>query len=187
MPIQFRCKSCQQLLGIARRKAGKVVDCPTCGKKTLVPKVDPLEDAATAPIPPQIPIPPVRRQVGKPVSIFDRVDVEKLLQPPRKPELVEESETALAVAEPPRKVINVPDPLVEAPAEEPKALTPLEQPEDEPRDDEPFALLAQVPASTTVRKSASNLQLALLGLAMVVGTVGAFFAGHWLGRHQPLF
>ncbi len=37
MPIQFRCAACQQLLGIAKRKAGSVVDCPTCRVKTLVP------------------------------------------------------------------------------------------------------------------------------------------------------
>lgn len=37
MPIQFRCAYCNQLLGIARRKAGTSVTCPTCGKSITVP------------------------------------------------------------------------------------------------------------------------------------------------------
>ena len=31
MPIRFRCAYCNQLMGIAHRKAGSVVRCPTCG------------------------------------------------------------------------------------------------------------------------------------------------------------
>lgn len=185
MPIQFRCASCQQLLGIARRKAGKVVDCPTCGSKTLVPPESVL-GTAVAPPPP-----PVRRQVGNPVSIFDRVDVEKLLQPPRKPELVEESETATAVAEPPPHTNGAPDPfleeLPESIKEEPKPLQPITSAEPEPKDDEPFAAVAQVPTLKPVRKSASNLQLALYALATAGLMTGAFFAGHWVGLHRPLF
>ena len=46
MPIKFRCQHCRQLLGIARRQAGEVVDCPTCGRSVRVPvpggKVEPL-------------------------------------------------------------------------------------------------------------------------------------------------
>jgi len=37
MPIRFRCAYCNQLLGIARRKAGKVVRCPTCAGQVIVP------------------------------------------------------------------------------------------------------------------------------------------------------
>src|SRR4029079_9622191 len=76
MPIQFRCVACQQLLGIARRKAGKVVDCPTCGSKTLVPAEDIAGTVAHEPPP----LPPIRRVVNQPISIFDRVDVDQLLQ-----------------------------------------------------------------------------------------------------------
>jgi DNA-directed RNA polymerase subunit RPC12/RpoP len=197
MPIQFRCGACQQLLGIARRKAGKVVACPTCGKKTLVPLSDPFEEAVTAPPP----LPPIRRQVPKPVSIFDRVDVEKLLQPPRTPELVEERETATAVAEPPpRRQRPLADPLLDGGVDEPRLLEALAKPaeaklkeskaaeaEPQPAEDEPFALMAQVPTLTPVRKSVTNLQLALYALASVVLALGAFFAGHWVGHHKPLF
>jgi DNA-directed RNA polymerase subunit RPC12/RpoP len=186
MPIQFRCGACQQLLGIARRKAGKVVDCPTCGKRTLVPLEDPLESGVTEPIPP--PLPPVQRQ-AKGGSIFDRVDVEKLLQPPLKPDVFEESETATALAEPPRKkkVKREPEPIPEVPIEKPKVLEPLAEPETEPEKSEPFPLIAQVPTLRPVPKAKSNLHLLLGALGLVALGIGIFLAGHWFGSHRPLF
>jgi phage FluMu protein Com len=48
MPIRFRCKHCNQLLGIARRKIGMEVRCPECQKMILVPAQDaPDVDEAT--------------------------------------------------------------------------------------------------------------------------------------------
>jgi hypothetical protein len=44
MPIRFRCAYCNQLLGIARRKAGTVVRCPTCAGQVVVPATDGGED-----------------------------------------------------------------------------------------------------------------------------------------------
>ncbi len=40
MPIRFRCVYCNQLLGIAHRKAGTVVRCPTCAGQVVVPTTD---------------------------------------------------------------------------------------------------------------------------------------------------
>ncbi len=37
MPIRFRCAYCNQLMGIARRKAGTVVRCPSCSGQVVVP------------------------------------------------------------------------------------------------------------------------------------------------------
>jgi hypothetical protein len=37
MPIRFRCAYCNQLLGIAHRKAGTIVRCPTCAGQVVVP------------------------------------------------------------------------------------------------------------------------------------------------------
>jgi hypothetical protein len=37
MPIRFRCAYCNQLMGIARRKAGTVVRCPKCAGQVVVP------------------------------------------------------------------------------------------------------------------------------------------------------
>lgn len=41
MPIRFRCAYCNQLMGIATRKAGKVITCPQCAGQVVVPKPDP--------------------------------------------------------------------------------------------------------------------------------------------------
>ena len=40
MPIRFRCAYCNQLMGIAKRKAGTVVRCPSCAGQVLVPNPD---------------------------------------------------------------------------------------------------------------------------------------------------
>jgi predicted RNA-binding Zn-ribbon protein involved in translation (DUF1610 family) len=45
MAIKFYCKSCQQLLGIAGRKAGTDIDCPQCGQTQLVPSEQTAETA----------------------------------------------------------------------------------------------------------------------------------------------
>lgn len=37
MPIQFRCPSCDRMLGIAKRKAGSSVKCPRCAADVRVP------------------------------------------------------------------------------------------------------------------------------------------------------
>jgi hypothetical protein len=40
MPIRFRCAYCNQLLGIARRKSGTVVNCPKCAGQVVVPRAE---------------------------------------------------------------------------------------------------------------------------------------------------
>jgi hypothetical protein len=55
MPIRFRCEYCNQLLGIARRKVGNVVRCPTCAGQVVVPEkdaegLDKSEEAAAPPL-----------------------------------------------------------------------------------------------------------------------------------------
>ncbi|MSU78147.1 MAG: hypothetical protein EXS16_08630 [Gemmataceae bacterium] len=41
MPIRFRCAYCNQLMGIAVRKAGTVVRCPKCAGDIIVPTLEP--------------------------------------------------------------------------------------------------------------------------------------------------
>jgi hypothetical protein len=65
MPIRFRCKYCNQLIGIARRKAGTEVLCPTCHGKLDVPTAD----AAVAP-------------GGAPAPLFEQNDFEDFLRVP---------------------------------------------------------------------------------------------------------
>jgi hypothetical protein len=54
MPIRFRCKYCNQLIGIARRKAGSDVSCPTCHGRLQVPggAAAEVEAAPERPAPP---------------------------------------------------------------------------------------------------------------------------------------
>jgi phage FluMu protein Com len=37
MPIRFRCAYCNQLMGIATRKAGTIIRCPKCSGEIIVP------------------------------------------------------------------------------------------------------------------------------------------------------
>ncbi|HQR07836.1 MAG TPA: hypothetical protein PLN21_13495 [Gemmatales bacterium] len=181
MPIQFRCAACQQLLGIAKRKAGSVVDCPSCKIKTLVPLTS--TESVT-------PLPPVQRDRTQPMSIFDRVDVDKLLQKPTRPELVE-NDASVAVAPPPvrRKMVFTPDPLEQRqmqPVEEPQAMPRLETGGVEPVDDEPFAL-SPVPTLTASKSSMTTVWLSLYLAMGGLFVLGAFVAGHWVGAHHRLF
>jgi hypothetical protein len=67
MAIRFRCEHCHQLLGIARRKAGSRVECPTCHARVLVPLTD---TGTTAPAP-----------AGQ-EPLFERSDFDKVFQVP---------------------------------------------------------------------------------------------------------
>lgn len=67
MPIRFRCPVCQQLLGIARRKAGSNVRCPNCRNEVLVPAHDQDDDLNDEPF--RAPAP----------GLFDRDDFDQLL------------------------------------------------------------------------------------------------------------
>ncbi len=82
MPIRFRCAYCNQLLGIARRKAGTVVRCPTCAGQVVVPAIDGGEDprpSANAPL-------------------FERSDFDDLFNNPQPPREKDEARTAGAKA-----------------------------------------------------------------------------------------
>src|SRR5437868_3472760 len=82
MPIRFRCRHCNQLLGIARRKAGTPVECPTCHQQLTVPTADQegTDEPAGVPAAPAPPPP-----------LFERSDFEAYLegaaggQAPRRP------------------------------------------------------------------------------------------------------
>jgi hypothetical protein len=65
MPVRFRCAYCNQLLGIARRKAGTIVRCPTCSGQVVVPSVESL---------------PVNQPAGAvEQALFERSDFDELL------------------------------------------------------------------------------------------------------------
>jgi DNA-directed RNA polymerase subunit RPC12/RpoP len=89
MPVRFRCVYCNQLLGIARRKAGQVVRCTNCGGQIIVPDPEPRAafvgaggDQKRA-----------RDEVGPTKSnLFERGDLDELLKPfaVEKPALMDE-------------------------------------------------------------------------------------------------
>jgi hypothetical protein len=71
MPIRFRCPYCNQRLGIGSRKAGTVVDCPTCHGQVTVPQSeDPGGASAQRPV----------------QAAFERSDFEELFQPSGPPQ-----------------------------------------------------------------------------------------------------
>lgn len=75
MPIRFRCRYCNQLMGIARRKAGMTVKCPSCHAQVVVPQAD--AEAEPGPVPPPVPPPG-----DVPAPLFERSDFEEFLQNP---------------------------------------------------------------------------------------------------------
>ena len=108
MPIKFRCKYCNQLMGIARRKAGMEVHCPTCNGQLRVPFQDEVVGPAAAAAPvfersdfeqylqadvgnqpavvaPPAPAAPLPGTVWNPQSPPDVVDVEPAVLPPAAP------------------------------------------------------------------------------------------------------
>lgn len=76
MPIRFRCAYCNQLLGIARRKAGTVVRCPGCQGQVVVPS---LEEAGLAPA----------KQTITPGAAFEGEDIDRMLEGADQPSVVQ--------------------------------------------------------------------------------------------------
>ena len=74
MPIRFRCVYCDKLLGIARRKAGAVVNCPQCQQPLIVPSPEPEPTAAAGR--PAAPPPP-----SNPGQLFEQDDFDVYLEP----------------------------------------------------------------------------------------------------------
>lgn len=70
MPIQFRCAYCDQLLGIARRKAGSIINCPTCNGRVIVPRLPEAEHIETS------------KPQERPEGLLERDDFDALFQPP---------------------------------------------------------------------------------------------------------
>jgi hypothetical protein len=81
MPIRFRCAYCNQLLGIARRKAGQVVRCPTCAGQVVVPTP---EEGGNADVEAEAEGPAPAAGDGPPV--FERSDFDQIFQVPEGPE-----------------------------------------------------------------------------------------------------
>src|SRR5437764_7314176 len=89
MPIRFRCAYCNQLMGIASRKAGTVVRCPKCAGEIIVPVPEGHQPAEPGPDP----------DPGGNPHAFDDVDIDKLISAP--PDANGDATAHTAAAEPP--------------------------------------------------------------------------------------
>lgn len=174
MPIQFRCGACNQLLGIASRKGGAVVVCPTCGGKTIVPRPRKGAEADSA--------------KGRPdFSLLERIDVDKLLGPPAPGKMATPrpaSKAAMAAA--PSVTISSSS---SGHAHEPKELRALTEsvlPGDVPQatsqvedeDDLPQPLDETLVNAVLIL---TKRRLASLAVGVVLLLVAAFALGFWLG------
>src|SRR5438094_9291471 len=73
MPIRFRCGYCNQLMGIARRKAGTVVSCPTCSGQVVGPTPEPSADPSPEIEEKSPPLEPAPAREAAP-DLFERSD-----------------------------------------------------------------------------------------------------------------
>jgi hypothetical protein len=163
MPIRFRCKYCNQLMGIARRKVGTDVECPTCKGRLLVP---PVSEPMPPPAAPE-PLPPLPNPNGPP--LFERSDFGDFLNPPPQPEPIHAATQQTAA--PPR-----PQPV----APQPRALR-LPSSFDVDIEPSPDRLaLGQDPNAAGILLSPGRATL--LTVAIILGLALAFSAGLLVGK-----
>jgi hypothetical protein len=70
-PIKFRCFQCNQLLGVSRSKAGKVVNCPKCATGLIVPEPAEVPAAGAGPITGETPALVADIDSGVPIELAD--------------------------------------------------------------------------------------------------------------------
>ena len=121
MPIKFRCTHCSQLLGISRSRAGKIVDCPTCGRAVRVPELD----GQVKPVPP----PELNLQDSKLSQALDELAMIGQESPDEEPaDAPQHSSQKHDVIEP----AVVPEPVpVEPPLPAERVVTPKQPPSGE--------------------------------------------------------
>lgn len=163
MPIQFRCAYCNQLLGIARRKAGTTVNCPTCGKPIVVPTPEPNQ--AEPPMPPARPVSGPSPSFHPPQNLLEIDDFDQLFQLPENPGQAGSAAVPLAFAEPGARVFTKP------------AQPSGSRPQGSPASSSPSGS----GTSASQSRLSTNLLLLVLGAALAVLLLG-FMAGLIVGR-----
>ncbi len=191
MPIQFRCPSCDRMLGIAKRKAGTSVKCPRCAADVRVPALAGMAVETNGPVGAAPAIPkapkdaisatapsavvaaprsaPAERKVDS-MPLFERPDFESLLNP-----ALEKAKPAPVIAAPTAVPANaappIPAPLPEARRERPLPSKPyLEDFAEEAIDVEDL--------SNTIILTRRSLTIAVAVVALLMGI--AFAAGYFL-------
>jgi hypothetical protein len=106
MPIRFACPHCHQKLSVSSRKAGTSADCPRCKKKLSIPTPPPEVKLPAAPVV----VAEQQEDRGQRTEDSSRKSAAETFDAARLAEKLAESETAVAVAEPPQQ----PEPAPEA-------------------------------------------------------------------------
>lgn len=174
MPIRFRCAYCNQLMGIARRKAGTVVRCPNCAGEIVVPNIVPDEEEEPSP------------KTGKP-KLFERSDFDRVfdeatgIPKPGVKVVVPGTTNAPAPPGPVKKEPPEPEQIKGPPREHAKAPPPEQVKGPPPSDKKPIPTAE--PAATAVRKGIVLSPSLATGLAVgvVLALALAFALGLWLG------
>ena len=157
MPIRFRCAYCNQLLGIARRKAGTVVRCPACSGQVVVPS---LEEAGLAGKQPHT----QPHQHPPPTGPFEGNEIDKMLEGAagEQPSVIQPGP---GVVLPSQK--SPPHPAA-APAPSPSPVVPVPMPVPAPGPRPPGITLS--PARATLLSVIVVIALAIaFGLGLFVG------------------
>jgi hypothetical protein len=160
MPIRFRCAYCNQLMGIARRKAGTVVRCPTCSGQVVVP------DPEAAGPEPQEPSPSPPQPKGP--ELFDRSDFGDDLFQNAQPSLARggagHGGGFLSVPQQPKAPAAPPGPFDVEPAPPPSGAS----------------YLGPAPAPPGILLTPGKLAVLAVFVVLLIGV--AFFAGMLVGR-----
>jgi hypothetical protein len=152
-------------MGIAHRKVGTEVECPTCKGKLLVPQTS--TEGAPAPRPAPEPAPPVNSP-----PLFERSDFDDFLNPVQQPQPVRAAaqQTAAPPAAPPRP----------QPAPQQRALR---LPSNYDVDVEPMpGAMAPSPGADGPGILLSPGRATLLTVAVILGLALAFSAGLLVGK-----
>lgn len=164
MPIRFRCVYCDKLLGIARRKAGAVVNCPHCSEKLIVPTPDAADNEGTEEAKGTADERALENTAGP--QLFERSDFDQLLQP--EPTFRSGDDEPVPTTAPPRPTQPAPAPIPYTyapqpyPAQQPVAA-PLPQPMQQP------GFFVSSSKLTWLSVLAVVLLAAAFGLGLIVG------------------
>jgi phage FluMu protein Com len=158
MAIRFFCRRCGQLLGIASRKAGTEIDCPTCGLSQTVPN----EEAAAAAL-----------AMGK--SARPR----QVVEDPSEIVVYDDRPAAIETTRPRHPLLVEPDPATTPLAESRAAAEPV------PQAGPPVLQAARpVPQGMILyRRQTLYVQAVLFVVVAVVG----FGSGYFVGRGDATF
>jgi DNA-directed RNA polymerase subunit RPC12/RpoP len=164
MPIRFRCVYCDKLLGIARRKAGAVVNCPHCSEKLIVPTPEPgSENEGTEEAKGTAEVKVLENTAGP--QLFERSDFDHLLQPEPTFRSGEDEPVPSTAPQRPSGLPPVPMPYVPQPyaIQQPYAPVPLSASRQPP------GFFVSSSKLTWLSVAAVVLLAAAFGLGLVVG------------------